>query len=131
MSNQLFKKPIPIDLLFDLLNNICHKNNEYYTVDLNSYKKMLYHKYETEFCEKIKKYYHTSKMFYVNRKLTFNSFTNIVRQICKFNNIKFTYNVKYSEYKYNIVYKIYFDGSQPEEENENPENTENKADKNK
>ena len=44
MSNQLFKKDIPIYLLFDLLDQVCEKKDNYYIVDNNSYKKILFHK---------------------------------------------------------------------------------------
>ena len=37
-----------------------------------------------------------------------NSFTNIIRQICKANNIMFSSNIRYSESNYNIEYYIYF-----------------------
>jgi len=61
-----------------------------------------------EFCETIKNYYHLSKQFYLERKMTYNSFTTILRQICKNNNIMFTSQIKYNESKYNIDYLIYF-----------------------
>ena len=108
MSNQLFKKSIPINILFDLLDKVCVKKDNYYIVDNDSFKKILFHNYEEEFCNNILEYYHTSKQFYVNRKFTYNSFINILRQICKYNNIGFVYFVKYNEYKYNIIYNVYF-----------------------
>ena len=43
MLIQIFKKEIPIQLLYDLLEKICAKNDNYYMVDLNAYKKMLFH----------------------------------------------------------------------------------------
>jgi hypothetical protein len=111
MSNQLFKSVVPLQLLFDLLDKICEKQSNHYLVDLHSYKKMLFHNYHEDFCEEMMKYYHSSKQFYITRKLTYNSFTNILRQICKLHNIGFTYYVKYSDYKYNIVYNIFFNSS--------------------
>ena len=108
MSNQLFKSNIPIMILFDLLDKVCVKKDNYYVVDNDSFKKILFHKYEEEFCKTILPYYHTSKQFYVKRKFTYNSFINILRQICKCNNIGFAYFVKYNEYKYNIIYNVYF-----------------------
>ena len=111
MSNQLFKVPVPLNLLFDLLDKICEKKNNHYIVELNSYKKMIYHNYQDDFCKKMLEYYHVSKQFYATRKLTYTSFINILRQICKFHNIGFTYYVRYSDYKYNIVYNIYFNSA--------------------
>ena len=39
--------------------------------------------------------------------MTYKSFTNIIRQICKQNLIQYTTEMKYNESKYNIVFKIY------------------------
>tara|TARA_Y100000816_G_scaffold53842_1_gene34684 strand:+ start:39 stop:365 length:327 start_codon:yes stop_codon:yes gene_type:complete len=108
MPNQLFKKDIPISILFELFDQICEKKENYYSVNQDAYKKMFFHNLQDNFCEQIKEYYHSSKLFYVTRKLSYNSFINIVRQICKYNNIGFTYYVKYCDYKYNIFYNVYF-----------------------
>lgn len=105
---QIFKEKVPILILYNLLENISDKNENNYTFDLNSYKKMLYHNYQTEFFNEIIKYYHESKKFYINRALTYNSFTNILRQICKNNNITYTTKIKYIESEYNIVYYIIY-----------------------
>ena len=75
---------------------------------MNAFRKMLFYNYHAEFCETIKNYYHLSKQFYLERKMTYNSFTTILRQICKNNNIMFTSQIKYNESKYNIDYLIYF-----------------------
>jgi hypothetical protein len=75
---------------------------------MNAFRKMLFYNYHEEFCETLKHYYHLSKQFYLDRKMSYNSFTTIVRQICKNNNIMFTSQIKYNESKYNIDYLIYF-----------------------
>ena len=108
MSTQLFKKSVPKDLLFDLLEKICIKSDKYYLIDLNAYKKMMFHNYYEEFRNTIKPYYNLSKQFYVERKILYNSFTNIVRQICKNNNIMYTSQIKYNESQYNIDFLIYY-----------------------
>ena len=108
MSMQLFKKNIPKEYLFDLLEKICLKTEKYYLFDLNAFKKMVFYNYFDEFKNTIKPYYNLSKQFYIERKLVYNSFTNIIRQICKSNNIMFTSLIKYNESKYNIDYFIYF-----------------------
>ena len=102
------KKSIKNDSVYDLLEKICSKTNSYYIIDQNAYKKLVYHGYHTAFFESIIECYHVSKQFYVTRKLTYNSFTNIIRQICKNNNIAFASNIKYNESKYVIEYYIYF-----------------------
>jgi hypothetical protein len=108
MLKQIFRKSVPNELLFELLEKICLKYEKYYYIDINAYQKMKYYNHHTEFCEYLKEYYHVSKHFYLDRTMTYNSFTNIVRQICKSNSILFTSKMKYNESKYNIDYFIYF-----------------------
>ena len=108
MSSNLFVVTIPKEFLFDLLDKICIKTDKYYLFDLNSYKKMIFHEYYDEFKNNIKPYYKVNKKFYIERKLVYSSFTNIIRQICKSNNIMFTSKIKYNESIYNIDYYIYF-----------------------
>lgn len=111
MSKQIFRKFIPPTILFPLLEEICLKTDKYYLIDNNAYRKMMYKELNVAFCDEIREYYHSSKQFYVDRKMTYNSFTNIVRQICKTNNIMFTSQIRYNESKYNIDYLVYWDNT--------------------
>jgi len=108
MLTQIFRKNVPQDQLFELLEKICTKTEKYYLFDLTAYKKMVFHQYHMPFLDAIVDHYHVSKQFYVTRKLTYNSFTNLVRQICKSNGTMFTNKIKYNESLYNIDYFIYF-----------------------
>jgi hypothetical protein len=108
MSSQIFKKNIPPEILFALLEKICLKKDKYYLIDMNAYRKLLFYELNSDFCNSIKEYYFSGKQFYLERKMTYNSFTNIVRQICKNANIMYTSQIKYNESKYNIDYFIYF-----------------------
>lgn len=112
MSSQIFRKKVPNEILFDLLEKVCFKTDKYYLIDVNAFRKLMFHNYHTEFCEQLKDYYNLSKMFYIERKMVYNSFTNIVRQICKLNNIMFTSLIKYNESKYNIDFFIYHEREQ-------------------
>ena len=60
-----------------------------------------------EFLEMCKPYYHISKRKYLERKMSYNNFTTIIRQICNFNKIMYTSQIKYDKSNYNIVYYIY------------------------
>jgi|UniRef100_A0A6C0JMQ3 hypothetical protein len=111
MASQIFRKNVPSEILFKLLDKICFKTDKYYLIDMNAFRKLIFHNYHTEFCEKLKEYYNLSKLFYLERKMVYNSFTNIVRQICKLNNIMFTSQIKYNESKYNIDFFIYYEGN--------------------
>ena len=108
MTKQIFKSSVPDDVFFSFLEKICLKTDKYYLFDTNAYRKMLFYKYHEEFCDELKNNYHLSKQFYLERKMSYNSFTTIIRQICKHNNIMFTSQIKYNESKYNIDYLIYF-----------------------
>ena len=52
-------------------------------------------------------YYHISKRKYLERKLTYNSFITVIRQICNFNKITYTSQLKYDKSTYDITYYIY------------------------
>lgn len=107
MCNQIFKKTIPNQLVIDLLEKICLREETYFIIDFNAYKKMLFHGYYTDFIENIRNYYYMSKQFYIDRKVSYNSFVNIIRQICKFNRVEYSSKIKYNESKYIIEYYIY------------------------
>lgn len=107
MSSQIFKRNIAPDILFALLEKISFKKDKYYLFDMNAYRKLLFYDLHTEFCNSIKDYYFSGKQFYLERKMTYNSFTNIIRQICKNANVMYTSQIKYNESKYNIDYFIY------------------------
>lgn len=106
--SQTFKKHIPKSILFQLLDKICDKNDKYYLFDLTAYKKGEYLNNITSFCDEIKPYYHDSKLFYVDRKMSYSRLCTIIRQICNSNSIMFTTKVVYSKSKFNIPYYIYF-----------------------
>jgi hypothetical protein len=108
MSTQIFKKNVPTESLYSLLDDICLKNDKYYILNNNSYKKGIFNNAITNFIEECKPYYHISKQKYLERKLTYNSFTTILRQICKFNKITHTSQIKYDKSTYDIIYYIYF-----------------------
>lgn len=108
MSNQIFKKNIPNEILFELLDSICLKNEKHYLLNNDSFKKGVFKDIIIIFFEKCRQYYHLSKRKYLERKLSYNSFTTIVRQICNFNKITYTSQIKYDKSTYNIVYYIYY-----------------------
>ena len=106
--SQIFKQKIPNSILFDLLEKICVKTNNYYFVNNISFKKAVYNEDILSFLDECKSYYHISKHKYLNSQATYNSFTTILRQICKFNKISFTSKIKYDKSSYEIQYYVYF-----------------------
>ena len=108
MATQIFRQQVPKELLFNILDKVCLKTDKYYLFDMNAFRKIIFHNYYEEFQTDILDYYHIGKQFYLTRELTYKSFTNIIRQICKSLSIMFTSQMKYNESKYNIVHFIYF-----------------------
>ena len=106
MSPQLFKKTVPLECLFALLDKICNKGLDYYIIDENVFKKMLYSDYNVDFLAEILPYYHTSKQYFVTRKFTYSSFANLVRQICNSNNYEIIGTKQYNHSTYSIRYII-------------------------
>lgn len=108
MSNKIFRVNIPPKFLFDLLDQICFKTDKYYLIDINCYKKLLFHNLHEPFIESLLFYYHLSKHFYLTRKFTYNSFINIIRHICKNANILYVPKGNYFKSEYHINYLIYY-----------------------
>jgi hypothetical protein len=108
MSTQIFKNNIPNNVIFELLNKISLKNDKHYIFNIESFKKGIYTNDIQKFIEFCTPYYHLSKRKYLERKLTYNSFTTILRQICNFNKITYTSQIKYNKSTYDIMYYIYY-----------------------
>ena len=108
MSSQIFKDQIPKERLFDLLEKICIKNNNYYIFNKISYKKGGFLQLLQPFCDSLLNSYHKSKQFYITRKQSYSSFVTIIRQLCRLNNIDYISKIVYNKSAYDIVYNIYY-----------------------
>jgi len=106
MKSQIFKSIVPIDILFELLEKICVKDEKYYHLSKSTFKAAEYHQLVTDFCSKIIEHYHTSKRYYVDRKMNYNKFVTVIRQICSLHNVSYTSKIVYSKSDYNILYYI-------------------------
>ena len=108
MPNQIFRSIIYRDTLFILLDKICNKiDNKYYLLDTMAFKKAVYHNLLDEFCTSIRDNYYLSKQYYATRKLDYNKFVTIIRQICKSINCNYVSQIIYDKSSYSISYKIY------------------------
>lgn len=106
-SSQIFKSELPIDKVINLIDKIAIKHNNYYTLNNDAYKKGIFNGDIQPFINECKQYYHISKQKYLTRPLTYNSFITIIRQICKYLNIRYTSKIKYEKSSYDIIYNIY------------------------
>lgn len=106
----MLKKNFDIKILYNFLEKVCEKNydvsNVYYVIDNTTYKKIEYYNILDDFTKEIAPFYINSKKFYVTRKLDYNKFLTIIRQICKFTNIEYYSKIIYDKSKYFIYYYI-------------------------
>ena len=116
MCEQVFKKNVPISILFALLEQICLKTEKYYFLDQNAFKKLQFHDLFVKFREEIRPYYHVSKRFYIEREFTYRMFANIVRQLSRMANVRFDSEIKYHQSKYHVDYMVYPNGDTTEQE---------------
>ena len=108
MSSQIFKNNIPNNVFFELMDSICLKNEKHFTFNFESFKKGIYKELIPTFIEYCKPFYYISKRKYLEKKLTFNSFATIIRQICNNNKITYTSKIVYDKSSYKIDYYIYY-----------------------
>jgi hypothetical protein len=108
MSSQIFKNNIPNEKLYELLDKICFKMENCYILNPDAFKKGVYNEDIQPFLDFSKPYYFISKRKYIDRKLTYNNFITIIRQICNFNKIEYTTEIKYDKSSYSIIYFIFF-----------------------
>jgi hypothetical protein len=106
MNHHLFKNSPPLETLIQLLREICPKEEEYFIVDAIAYKKMVFSNKQELFLDNLLPCYHKSKQHYITRDFTYNSFVNIIRQICIYHNHSFVASKKYNHSVYNIRYII-------------------------
>ena len=105
--SQIFKKKIPVTILYDLLDTYSYNNEKFYLINDVLFKKVKFNNMLENFLEKIKPYYFESKKFYVERQITYVRFTTIIRQIAKLHGLHFSSKILYDHSKYNINYYIY------------------------
>jgi hypothetical protein len=120
MSSQIFKTKIPNDIVFQLLKDIAVKSlvtttikddvtvakYDVYIVNNNVYKKGIFNGKIAAFYEVCKPYYHLSKRKYLDKKISYNTFITVIRQICNSNKITYTSQIKYDKSAYDIIYSI-------------------------
>lgn len=106
--SQVFKTNIDknVFISFIKLYSTSEKLNEYIFTQ-TSYKKAEYNNKISDIIEYLKKYYHTSKQFYLNRQKTYKHFLTILRQVCNHVHIPYTSKILYNKSKYNIIYTMY------------------------
>lgn len=110
IKHQVFKYEVPCNVFIELLNDVCDTTNKIYKFDEIGYKRANFNNNVVKtHLEGLRKYYHSSKHYYIDNANTFKGLTTIIRQLCKLYKIKITSNVKYMFSKYSITYSIFID----------------------
>lgn len=109
-SSQLFKpSEIPNDLLLGFLIKVCDDRTEGkpFVFNRDAFKRATLNCLIQGFLEECKPFYHKAKHYYLERKMTYNYFTTVLRQICNRNSITYTSTVRYCKSRYEITYFIH------------------------
>ena len=106
-KNQLFKKNVPINVIWDFLEENFEDKDTHFIINKFLYKKSDYNKNLTKFTESLKEYYNNSKKKYVERTMNYNFFLTVIRQLCNVYNIVYTSKLIYNKSSYEIEYCIY------------------------
>ena len=123
--SQVFKKPIPKNILFNFLERIgCKKTDKFYIVDITAFKRAIYNNDLEMFIQSIKEYYYTSKLHYIDMThASYNKFNTIIRQLCKCNNIAFSKYIKYDKSTYSVVYNVQYNENNGDDDDDGYSNS--------
>lgn len=106
-KSQIFKTQFPNEQFYPFIQSFCLANDKYFVLSKTAFRKAQFHNILDPFIALIIPYYHSSKKYYIERKLNYTQFLTIIRQICKANAISFVSKVVYDKSQYEIVYYIY------------------------
>lgn len=107
-KSQLFKHDPSLNYCVSFLKqHLIYDNvNNSYTSNQSSFKKMKMFQHIQELKQYITPLYFDSKKNYPLNIHSYKGFNVILRQICKFFDISYTYKIKYIHSKYEIIYHI-------------------------
>jgi hypothetical protein len=106
MKNQIFKTTVTPVILWDFLKENGEEDVNHFIFNKVLYKKASFRETITPFIQQIGGNYHESKKHYINRKMDYNKFITVLRQICNSNEIAYTTQMVYNNSTYEIVYFI-------------------------
>ena len=107
-DSQNIKSTLTYNIVKEILYNVCtHVENNIYTFNKISYKRLRLFKKLDSVLNRLRPHYYESKMFYLTRKMNYKTFSTIIRQICKYSQLKILSNIKYLHSSYIIEYTIF------------------------
>lgn len=86
--SKLFQTPVSLNILYDLLDQICLFKETYYVIDPTSFNKMMYIGLYQQFIDTITPHYFPQKRSAVLKEPTYYNFINIIKQISKLHGIE-------------------------------------------
>ena len=107
MKNQIIKNKI--DFFNEYVNLIGKQEDKYVLFDDNHYKKAEYKGIIEPFLLRLEPYYYETKKRYLTRKMNYNNFITVLRQIANKNEIVYESLMKYNNSKHYIEYHFYLD----------------------
>jgi hypothetical protein len=107
-DSQIIKTSLLYDDVVSIIKDICIYDDKQniYIFNKTAYKRMKYYKKDTGILKKLGKHYYESKLFYIKRKMSYKTFTTIIRQICKYAQLRVMSEIKYEKSSYIIEYYI-------------------------
>jgi len=92
MPIKVFKMTPPPEIIWDLLEEICFKEKDFYIVNYESYKKMFYLEMEDYLFYNLLEYYNEVHYPYIENDLNYRGFLTVIRQVCKENSVPCIYD---------------------------------------
>lgn len=87
---KIFKIPVTLNILFDLLDKVSLVKEKYYVFEITSFNKMKFLNLYDPFIQILKEYYFPNKQHYLKPIPTLKSFMTIIKQICNYHNLNIT-----------------------------------------
>ena len=87
---QLFNTKVPLEMVISFLTHISNdiiRNDKYYVVNTNSYRKCVADGSLIKFCDGIRSMYIPSKRRYAENVDTYSRFLTVIRQVCRVHGI--------------------------------------------
>ena len=100
-----FKTPLSLNILYNLLDEICLYKDDHYIIDLTSFNKMVYMGLYDPFIEKIKENYYPQKKAKLDKEPSYFNFIILIKQICNYHGLAITWKKTYIK---SVKYNVYF-----------------------
>ena len=107
MKNQIFKTLIVPNIFWDFLKENGEEFEWHYIFSKILYKKAVFHETIEPFIKGLVVHYHESKKHYITRKMDYNKFITVLRQLANSLEVQYKTEMVYNNSTYEIVYFFY------------------------